>query len=400
MERHSDNTDHIKVSANHIEIIENYVDTSQKGTLTVNNVNYKIPSKFFHKIHLRRGIITADNVYIPNHKANCKQSCAKSLVNSWKSYLARNLNVNQVQTPEMPFTILVKIENTVYDALIDTGASKLLITPKVARGLRIRPLKNTTFIQADGTSIHATGSVLLNIDVGHIRVKFPAIILPGLSQDVIIGANFLYTFNFQCNLRKNVAIFTFGNQITELGFLGHPQFEKINVVDRLTPLRVVFSFKDEYFTEKQDIFQRIIVRAERDTIIPAYRTREVHSQIEGQIPRNISHFCLHGSLNLSFYQDCLIKDQDIIIKNHSSTKLIINIRNYSKDEIIIREKTHLADLIPIDDNGFEKINYNREFHSTIPGVERPLTLDEKIAARIESFDASKINFGPNLNASE
>src|SRR5437868_4043364 len=400
MERHIDNTELIKVSANHIENVENYVDTSQIENLQITyNANYKIPSNSFHKIHLKRGVITADNVYLPNRKTNCKQSCAKNLVNSWKSYLARNLNVNQVEQSEMPFRILVRIQNTIYDALIDTGASKLLITPKVAKGLRMRPLKNTTFIQADGTKIHAIGSVMLDIDVGQIKIKFTAIILPELSQDVIIGANFLYTFNFQCNLRKNVAIFTFGNQVTELGFLGQPQFEKVQIMHQLNPLRTVFSFKDEYFTEKQDNFQRIIVRAERDTIIPAKKTRRIPSLIEGSIPRKIKHFCLHGSPKLSFYQDCLIEDHEIQLKS-DSTKLLVNIRNYSKDEIIIREKTHLADLIPIDDNGFEKINYNREFHSTIPGVERPLTLDEKIAARIESFDASKINFGPNLNASE
>ena len=97
------------------------------------------------------------------------------------------------------FSIKGYLENTLYDFLIDTGASITAIHISVWENLRPqgRTLKSAgfqTFQTAGGTPLNVLGSLtcLFNIDLS--LYPFQTYVVKNLSHEVILGSDFLFNF--------------------------------------------------------------------------------------------------------------------------------------------------------------------------------------------------------------
>ncbi len=125
-----------------------------------------------------------------------------------------DINVAPVETPSLPGTPL--LENTVpaylegkfkVFPLVDSGASHSVIAIETLRKIRrnavISPLPSQTAQTADGSSIPILGKIQLHITLGKMTVPIQLLVVPHLSQDLIIGRDFLRLHKAQIDFSKN-----------------------------------------------------------------------------------------------------------------------------------------------------------------------------------------------------
>ncbi|CAF4746154.1 unnamed protein product, partial [Rotaria sp. Silwood2] len=100
--------------------------------------------------------------------------------------------------------------------MIDTGAQYSFINEKCFKSndqLKYSSTQHQTFFLADGlTSFTVTGTVNLNIHVGHIITTISAFVTKNLCANLILGMDYLSKYDVEIQPKKKTIIFNFNNQ--------------------------------------------------------------------------------------------------------------------------------------------------------------------------------------------
>ncbi len=110
--------------------------------------------------------------------------------------------------PLLENTVSAFLENKVkIFALVDTGASHSVISlPQLRRVRPHAPLSPPPFSSAhtaDGSAMQVLGEITLNITLGRLHSRVKVLVVPQLSQDLILGRPFLQQHKAQIDFSKN-----------------------------------------------------------------------------------------------------------------------------------------------------------------------------------------------------
>lgn len=107
-------------------------------------------------------------------------------------------NQTTLQNEESRITATIIIKKILMSATIDTGASRNFITPGLVRKLGITSRKvedNLEVILADGTTKNISNAIECKVTLGNNTRQCMFFIMPGCSEDIILGLEFLRKFN-------------------------------------------------------------------------------------------------------------------------------------------------------------------------------------------------------------
>ena len=92
--------------------------------------------------------------------------------------------------------IRVQIQHKSISALIDTGAIRSLISDKMARNLHLeilplQPGDNRRLVTANGSLMKVIGRTSVELKINGLTITYDFLILPNITQDLILGIDFL-----------------------------------------------------------------------------------------------------------------------------------------------------------------------------------------------------------------
>ena len=258
-------------------------------------------------------------------------------------------NITKYTSPS-PFIVRVILEGRRCNALIDTGASRTIVSEFMVKRLTWDKT-DLSFVVGNGETMYALGTANVKIQIGKLKVKFDCVILPNQQYDLILGEDFLYAMKFNCNLNEHKAVFVFDNISHEVK-LRKPRStntgEKFLVLASELPK---FPFeelsnkelKNEFIDELE--MSKLTLRLSNDIQLEPYEMKRVDCFIEGNIPEGIEHFCIHPDYRISFYKDVLLEDTELVKWKEG---IRIKLKNYGDDTQIVKAETRLAEIVPLN----------------------------------------------------
>ena len=91
----------------------------------------------------------------------------------------------------MVFWITAKIDDQVYKAVLDTGATLSIVARRLLKQAKIRKTKTVAIRVGDGWTIHALGGVDVTVCLGGEEVTQHCKVLDTDAFDIVIGTDFL-----------------------------------------------------------------------------------------------------------------------------------------------------------------------------------------------------------------
>jgi len=121
------------------------------------------------------------------------------------------VNNNSVQTLNFN-SIKVKIFDHFVVALIDSGSGLSVISERLVRKLRLKIEnldrgQNSILIAANGSPINVKGKVSICIKLGGLSVPFDCLVVENLSQNLILGVDFLESTKALINWEERTVTF-------------------------------------------------------------------------------------------------------------------------------------------------------------------------------------------------
>jgi len=107
---------------------------------------------------------------------------------------------------------MVRIDRTPAEALVDTGAVCSMIAEAFAKHLKlqIEPMKgpNHNLVSANGSRMEIVGSADLEMYIEGLIVKHTVVVARNLTPKLVLGMNFLSSFQANLNFSSNPPVLT------------------------------------------------------------------------------------------------------------------------------------------------------------------------------------------------
>lgn len=128
----------------------------------------------------------------------------------------------------------MEVNEFTYDVLFDTGSPLTIVAAKHVDESIVKPRPDLNLKGAGNAFLNVIGETTIQFKINGHKFSHTAIVVRDLSQDIILGTDFLDHNEVDINYRfKRITAIVDGNEVLLMNIGGNPQLSKVQDVKTL-----------------------------------------------------------------------------------------------------------------------------------------------------------------------